>query len=127
MFSKEIKRWFRAFEIAKILFEGEGYHTAYLKQAEAFIRRHTMYSPKISEELVPVLFRLATAKKMPMRKLVNRILKDYLIKTGKMEGGTESNEQKRQLGGLQGAEAESQSQGDPGPLRPAGRHAPKEG
>ena len=39
-----------------------------------------MYSPKISEELIPVIFRVALAKKMPMTKLVNRILQEYLEK-----------------------------------------------
>jgi len=126
MFSKEKKRWLRAFEIAKILFEHEGYHTAFLNQAETFIRRRAMYSPKISEEIVPVLFKVASSKKIPMTKLVNRILKDYLTKNGKMEGGP-SDVPKTRVGGLQGTEAKGRDQGDPGPLRPPGRHEAKEG
>lgn len=37
-----------------------------------------MYSPKISEELVPVLYRIAKSEKKPMTQLVNKILKDEL-------------------------------------------------
>ena len=33
-----------------------------------------MYSPKISEELIPLLYRLAKAKAMPMTRLVNGLL-----------------------------------------------------
>ena len=115
---KETKGWLRALGIAKILFEDQGYHTLYLEGIENFIRREAMYSPKISEELVPVIFRVALSKKMPMTKLVNRIIKDYLAKNGKMEGGIQNNESEKQLGGLQGAEAKGQHQRDPGPLRP---------
>ncbi len=44
-----------------------------------------MYSPKIKEELIPVLFRVALAKKMPMTKLVNRIIEEYLEKNHQAE------------------------------------------
>jgi hypothetical protein len=37
-----------------------------------------MYSPKIKEEHIPVLYRLAKLKRMPMTRLVNNIIKDYL-------------------------------------------------
>ena len=37
-----------------------------------------MYSPKISEELVPVLYRLARDRRMPMTRLVNGILREAL-------------------------------------------------
>ncbi len=37
-----------------------------------------MYNPKIKEEFIPVLFKLAASKKMPMTKLVNQIIRDYL-------------------------------------------------
>jgi len=37
-----------------------------------------MYSPKISEELIPDLYRLAKAKKRPMTKVVNEIIWDYI-------------------------------------------------
>ena len=33
-----------------------------------------MYSPKISEELIPDLYKIAKAKKIPMVKLVNDIV-----------------------------------------------------
>ncbi len=34
-----IPRWLRALEIAKILFEDEGYHTVYLEQIEDYIKK----------------------------------------------------------------------------------------
>ena len=37
-----------------------------------------MYSPKIKEELIPILFRIAAFKRIPMTTLVNQIIKDYL-------------------------------------------------
>ena len=37
-----------------------------------------MYSPKISEELVPVLYRLARDRRMPMTRLVNGLLREAL-------------------------------------------------
>ena len=37
-----------------------------------------MYSPKVDEELVPVLYRLAKERKMPMTKLVNGIISQAL-------------------------------------------------
>ena len=60
---KQVKRWHRAIEIAKIVFEDEGYHTAYLDEIDQFIRRKTMYSPKIKEELIPMLYQMAKLKK----------------------------------------------------------------
>ena len=36
--------------------------------------RLEMYSPKISEELIPVLYRMAKDKRMPMTQLVNALL-----------------------------------------------------
>ena len=81
----EVKGWLRALEIAKILFEDQGYHRIYLNQIDRFIRRTHMYSPKIKEEFIPVLFRIALSKKIPMTKLVNRIIGDYLEKNGEME------------------------------------------
>lgn len=38
-----------------------------------------MYSPKIRERYIPILYRLARAKKMPMTKLVNQIIHTYLV------------------------------------------------
>jgi hypothetical protein len=78
LYSKETKRWLRALEIAKILFEVEGYHTAYLKETEAFIRRKTMYSPKIREDLIPRIYQVAKAKRIKMTTLVNEILEKAL-------------------------------------------------
>ena len=37
-----------------------------------------MYSPKISEDLIPRIYRMAKFRKMPMTKLVNQILKEQL-------------------------------------------------
>ena len=38
-----------------------------------------MYSPKIAEDLVPILYRAAKARKMPMTRLVNTIIRAALI------------------------------------------------
>jgi len=78
MLSKETKRWLRALEIAKILFEDQGYHCLYLKGIENFIWRKAMYSPKIKEELIPKLYIEDKAKKIRMTTLVNRILERNL-------------------------------------------------
>ncbi len=78
LFSKETKRWLRAIGIAKILFEEEGYHCLYLEGIENFIRRKTMYSPKIREDLIPLIFRAARVKKIHMTTFVNRILEQAL-------------------------------------------------
>jgi pyruvoyl-dependent arginine decarboxylase (PvlArgDC) len=37
-----------------------------------------MYSPKIREKYVPILYRLSKLKRVPMTKLVNGIIEDYL-------------------------------------------------
>jgi len=37
-----------------------------------------MYSPKISEEFIPLLYRKAKAQKKPMTQLVNEIIRDAL-------------------------------------------------
>jgi hypothetical protein len=37
-----------------------------------------MYSPKIKEEFIPILFKISTSKRIPITKLVNQIIKDYL-------------------------------------------------
>lgn len=37
-----LSRWLRALGIAKVLFEDEGYHTAYLEEIEAYIRKELM-------------------------------------------------------------------------------------
>jgi hypothetical protein len=40
-----------------------------------------MYSPKISEDLIPVLYVTAKSKKQPMTKLVDSILRQHLIQS----------------------------------------------
>ncbi len=85
----EVKGWLRAMEIARCLFEDQGYHRIYLNQIDRFIRRTHMYSPKIKEEFIPILFRISCSKKIAMTKLVNQIIKDYLEKNGEMEGKEE--------------------------------------
>ncbi len=37
-----------------------------------------MYSPKIREELIPILYKIAAAKKIPMTRLVDQIVTAYL-------------------------------------------------
>jgi len=37
-----------------------------------------MYSPKINEEFIPALYRLAKERKKPMTQLVNEIIGNYL-------------------------------------------------
>jgi hypothetical protein len=78
MVSKETKRWLRALGIAKILFEDQGYHSIYLEEIENFIRRKTMYSPKIREDLIPEIYRAAKALGLRMTTFVNQILERVL-------------------------------------------------
>lgn len=58
------KRWFRALEIAEILFEYEAYDTACLRDLETFLEEEGMYSPKIKEDLVEKLYHKAKAENM---------------------------------------------------------------
>jgi len=44
-----------------------------------------MYSPKIDEELIPRLYHLRKLKKIPMTRLVNRILENALLELEKEE------------------------------------------
>ena len=76
----ETNRWLRALEIAEALFWHEGYHSLYLEQIEDSIRRKQMYSPRISEIYIPKLYQLSRLKKIPMTKLVNKIVGEYLEK-----------------------------------------------
>ena len=39
-----------------------------------------MYSPKVSEEFIPYLYKEAKAKKIPMTKLLNNIVKKHVKK-----------------------------------------------
>ena len=41
-----------------------------------------MYSPKIKEDLIPVLFRLAKNKRIPMTQLLDQFIRDGLEKEG---------------------------------------------
>lgn len=45
-----------------------------------------MYSPKISEELVPFLYRLAKARRMPMTRLVDGIIRQALASNTLTQG-----------------------------------------
>jgi hypothetical protein len=78
MFRKEAKRWLKALKIARIILEDQGYQTAHVEAMEKLIRRRIMYSPKIKEEFIPVLFRISASKGIPMTKLVNQIIREYL-------------------------------------------------
>jgi len=86
MFSKETKRWLRALEIAKILFEDQGYHFVYLEEIENFIRRKCMYSPKIREDLIPEIYQVSKAVGLKMTTLVNQILERVLDEVSRFEG-----------------------------------------
>ena len=78
MLRKEAKRWLKALKIARIIFEDQGYQTAHVEAMEKLIRRRIIYSPKIKEEFIPVLFRISASKGIPMTKLVNQIIREYL-------------------------------------------------
>lgn len=41
-----------------------------------------MYSPKIDEELIPALYRMAKEKKIPITRLVNGIIQSALEEKG---------------------------------------------
>lgn len=41
-----------------------------------------MYSPKINEEHIPVLYKLAKQQRVPMTKLVNEIINNALTQSG---------------------------------------------
>lgn len=38
-----------------------------------------MYSPKIKEKYIPKLYRIAKSQSIPMTKLVNEVIEDYLL------------------------------------------------
>jgi len=44
-----------------------------------------MYSPKINEEFIPALYRLAKERKKPMTQFVNEIIGNYLADQRKEE------------------------------------------
>ena len=79
LYPKEINGWFKALEIARVLFEDEGYHNAFINQIDDFIRREKiMYTPKIQPDLIPILYHQAKAESVPMTKLIDRIIRKYL-------------------------------------------------
>ena len=45
------KHWLRALGIARILFEEDGYHTAYLNEIEAFLHQHPVPAPDAPQAL----------------------------------------------------------------------------
>lgn len=97
---KEAKRWLKALKIAKIIFEDQGYHTAYIEAMEKFIRRRLMYSPKISKKYIPVLHRISESKGVRMTHLVSQIIKDYLDRSGTVydrKSETDSSEHSREV------------------------------
>ena len=75
---KRRSRWFRALAIAECLFEDEGYHTKYLEDLKEFLKGEEMYSPRIKEDLIPGLYRLAKKKDVPMTRVVDQILRDAI-------------------------------------------------
>ena len=50
-----------------------------------------MYSPKINEEFIPALYRLAKERKQPMTQLVNEIIGNYLADQRKEETDASDN------------------------------------
>ena len=49
-----------------------------------------MYSPRISEQLIPQLYQLAKARRMPMTQLVNSIIREALTGTTPPDGNAAS-------------------------------------
>ena len=87
-------RWFRALKIAECLFEDEGYHTEYLEDLKDFVKEKEMYSPKIKDDLIPGLYKLAKDKGLPMTKVVDKILRDALNGNGLNKNKARKNEVK---------------------------------
>jgi hypothetical protein len=98
MFKREAKRWLRALKIARIILEDEGCHPRILEEMEHMIRRSLMYSPKIKEEFLPMLFKISASKGVPMTKLVNQIIRDYLEENYPSTGVTAYDERKSKTG-----------------------------
>ena len=46
-----------------------------------------MYSPKIKEEFIPILYRISASKRIPMTTLVNQIIRDYLERHSQIQPG----------------------------------------
>ena len=53
-----------------------------------------MYSPKISEDLIPVLYHAARARRVPMTKLVDKLIRNVLgfwrLRAGNLRRSRES-------------------------------------
>ena len=45
-----------------------------------------MYSPKIDEDLIPILYKMAKAKSRPMTKIVNDIIRKGIAKDSSHKG-----------------------------------------
>ena len=56
-----------------------------------------MYSPKIKEEFIPILYRMSASKRIPMTKLVNQIIKDYLERNFQIQSEKTVEELKEKL------------------------------
>ena len=82
MFKDEARRWLKALKIAKIIFQDQGFHTLHLERMEKLIRRKVLYSQNIRDDYLPVLSRISALKNLPMTRLVNEILKNYLDENG---------------------------------------------
>ena len=78
LFNDEARRWLKALKIAKIIFQDQGFHTLHLERMEKFIRRKVLYSQNIRDDYLPVLSRISASKNLPMTRLVNEIIKNYL-------------------------------------------------
>jgi predicted DNA-binding ribbon-helix-helix protein len=52
--------------------------TARLSAIAAGIKGGIMYSPKIKEKFIPTLYRMARERKMPMTRLLEEIIQEYL-------------------------------------------------
>ena len=61
--SKEIRRWFRAIAIAKVLFEVEGYHCLYLEEIEEFIKEVKGVQPKNKRRVNPLSLQIGKASR----------------------------------------------------------------
>lgn len=53
-----------------------------------------MYSPKIRDDLVPRIYRVAKSAKVPMTRWVNQVLERALADHGNLEAGTSDEEGK---------------------------------
>ena len=55
-----------------------------------------MYSPKISEHLIPTLYQEARKQGKPMTTIVNDILEEYFIESNEKENGVQSDSRQGQ-------------------------------